>query len=376
MLDSALLRPIHDAEAFAAEQERLGQVWTLLGLASDVPRENDWFRTRLGGRSVFVQRFPEGLRGFENRCAHRGFPLRQAEHGHGPILCAFHHWRYDSEGRAVGIPNCQDGFGATPREMNRSLQPLDLACCGDLVFGRFPGAGPTLEAFLGPAFAVLAALCGEWRGALRGGLPVRANWRLLQWISLDEYHLAAVHPRSFGTKARYLPRRALNYTRFGPHSAYFIGEHSGSIEDWAASLARGGRDPVPYRILHLFPDTAILLPPGISAFGQHFRYLAVLRSIPLAHDRSEITIRIHRHRASAEVHTPLSRAFDLFEPVRLRLVRYLTLRVLREDRAICETLQAEARQIPPDPPLSAAETRIAWFNTAYAEAMGRADAAP
>jgi phenylpropionate dioxygenase-like ring-hydroxylating dioxygenase large terminal subunit len=362
-------RPLFDAEAFAAEQARLGRLWTLLGFASDLRRDNDWFRTVLGGRSVFVQRFRDGLRGFENRCAHRSYPLRLTERGHGPIICGFHHWRYDAEGIAAGIPNCQDAFGCKPRELGLGLTRLELARCGDLIFGRFPDGGPTLEHALGPAFDVIAALCPDLGRAARAVLPIRANWRLFQWIGHDEYHLAAVHPGTFGKKGRYLPSKALNYVRFGLHSAFFLGQGSGTLADWLARLRGGGRDPVGYRILHLFPDCSIALIPPIRVLGMEFRYVVVFRTIALAHDRSEVSVRVLRWRPGAGGRGVASRIADLFEPPRLLLARHVTLRVLKEDRAICENLQGQARQIAPEAPLGATETRVGWFNEAYADAM-------
>jgi phenylpropionate dioxygenase-like ring-hydroxylating dioxygenase large terminal subunit len=376
MRTAADTRPLFDAGAFAAEQARLGRLWTLLGFASDLRRENDWFRTMLGGRSVFVQRFRDGLRGFENRCAHRSYPLRNADRGHGPIICGFHHWSYDAEGIAAGIPNCQDAFGCKPRELGLGLTRLELATCGDLIFGRFPDGGPSLEQALGPAFEVIAALCPDLGRAARAVLPVRANWRLLNWISLDDYHLAAVHSGTFGRKSRYVPSKHLNYVRLGPHSAYFLGEASGTMEDWLARLRGGGPDPVIYRILNLFPDTSIALAPPVRAFGMVFRYLVIFRTIALAHDRSEVSVRVLRWQPEGSGRSLASRFIDLGEPARRLLAQRVVMHILREDQAICERLQAEAQAIAPDPLLGAAETRVGWFNEAYADAMREADPPP
>ena len=41
---------LKDPQAFEREQDILGHVWTLLGLTTDVPNDNDWFRATLGGR--------------------------------------------------------------------------------------------------------------------------------------------------------------------------------------------------------------------------------------------------------------------------------------------------------------------------------------
>lgn len=90
--------PRLSAEGFAREQAVLGKCWNFLGFDHQIPDPNDWFVARLGGKSVFVQRFETTIAAFENKCAHRGFPLREGTSGNGPVLCGLHHWRYNAEG--------------------------------------------------------------------------------------------------------------------------------------------------------------------------------------------------------------------------------------------------------------------------------------
>lgn len=366
------LRALFDPDAFAEEQARLGRIWTLVGFASDIPRENDWFRTVLGGCSIFIQRFAEGLRGFENRCAHRSYPLRTAERGNGPILCGFHHWRYNSAGAAVGIPVCQDAFGTTPAGLNKRLTLLDVACCGDLIFARFPGRDESLESFLGPCFDVISILCASMGEGRSATLPGRMNWRLSQWISMDEYHLAAVHATTLAVGKSYLRRTSLNYERCGVHSAYFLGQESGTIADWAGMLRRRESPGPGYRILHLFPNASIAFLPAIPSFPKGrlpFSYVILQRHIPTACDGTELEMRVvpapQRHLGNAL----LPRLLAPFEAIRLHIVSYGFRRVLREDQEVCENLQRHARQIAPDPIYGASEARVGWFNEAYAEAM-------
>lgn len=115
------------SEAFAAEREALATCWTFLGFEHQVAVADDWFRTMIGGRSIIVQRFKLGLAAFEKKCAHRGYPLRHSDRGNGPLLCGFHHWRYNHEGLALGIPNCLDMYGTTPRELRAKLRSVELA---------------------------------------------------------------------------------------------------------------------------------------------------------------------------------------------------------------------------------------------------------
>ena len=114
---------LKDPKALRARAETL---WAMSGPCSasptTSPNDGDWFRATLGGRSVFVQRFGDELRGFENVCVHRFFPLRTADKGNGVIRCGFHHWQYNKDGVAVGIPKCKELFGVTPRELGARLQ--------------------------------------------------------------------------------------------------------------------------------------------------------------------------------------------------------------------------------------------------------------
>src|SRR5260370_2238755 len=120
-------RALVDPNAFAAEQARLAHVWTFLGLTRDVARDGDWFCASLATRSVFVQRVGAELKGFENLCAHRFYPLRHADKGHGPIVCGFHHWRYDNDGRPLGIPLCEEAFGCGSRALDPPPTPTHVA---------------------------------------------------------------------------------------------------------------------------------------------------------------------------------------------------------------------------------------------------------
>ena len=370
MASAENLRPLHGAQAFRAELECLGQVWTLLGCACDIPAKDDWFRATLGGRSVFIQRFEDGLRGFENRCAHRSYPPRTEERGKGPMVCGFHQWRHDKEGVAAVIPICRDAYGVEPRALNQRLTRLDVEQCGALIFMRFAGGADTglLAGFLGPAFPIIALLCADMRGAAKASLPTAANWRLSQQISLDDDHSPAVHPASFGRRG-HPPREALDYHRFGPHSAYFLGATSGAMEAMAKALGERKLEAPTYRILHIFPNSLISLMTVTRPFGWPFRYVLIQCHIPLAFDRSETRFRISRHRADAVSPSLLHRLVALADPLLLVLVRLALVHFVKEDRAICGGLQRNARQIQPRPACAQHEMRVAWFDEAFAAAI-------
>ncbi|MGH6725786.1 MAG: aromatic ring-hydroxylating oxygenase subunit alpha [Pseudolabrys sp.] len=335
----------------------------MLGLTSDAPNDGDWFRSTLGGRSVFVQRFGNELRGFENRCAHRFYPLRIAETGHGVIRCGFHHWRYDKDGRAVGIPQCLELFGKSPRELGARLNPVEIATCGVLVFGRFaaPDADETLEHYLGDGFAILQAMTAGARPTPRLTRAIAANWKLCFHMTLDDYHIVAVHPHSFG-RSGYLKPERVHYFRFGRHSTFL---ESGSLTALAAQCRDGSYRPSDYRILQIFPNLVIAqlcVARTWYVFMQQYR--------PATHDKTSMRAWAFPTPFPAMDANRLDRLLRLAaRPWLPPFIRYFWSKLMREDHDVCERLQTNAHQIVGSPILGKQEERIAWFEEVYAEAV-------
>jgi len=362
-----------DMAAFRREQAQLARVWSFLGHTHDIPRDGDWFRTDLATRSIFVQRFGKQLRAFENRCAHRSFPLRTADKGNGPVICGFHHWRYDAEGRAVEIPQCEQLFHKTPQEMGATLTPIEVACCGPLIFGRFraPGDDETLEQFLGDGFPIIEALWREGGYSHFMTREVQANWRLCVQITVEEYHVPAVHPPYWGVHG-YLKREAIGYFRFGRHSAYITNPEADAFTRMAAECRAGTWRSANYRVFHVFPGFAVA---HARADREHW-YVSAMQFQPIAPDRTRV-----RYWAcpspfpSAVPPSWYDRVLDRFafnRWLRDLIVRYYSAKIQAQDTAMCETLQTIARQNGPAPVLGQLEERIGWFEEAYAQAMAAA----
>lgn len=356
-------RPIVDPVAFAEEQRRLASVWTFLGMTSDAETDGDWFRASIATRSVFVQRFGTELRGFENVCAHRSMPLRNADRGNGPVVCGFHHWTYDRQGRAVGIPHCRELFNALPQQLGAHLTPIELATCGRMIFGRFPHprVSESLEDFLGAAaFAILAAGSQAQRRTHRLSGPMNANWRLGVHISLDDYHSPAVHPRTFG-KDGYLRRSNISYFRVGLHSAYVNSTKLKELEQIARRCRNGTYYPTCYTILQLVPNVLMAF---FRTDFDHFHCVVMLYEA-VRHDRTNVRAWLH----PAPFPGRRSWARALTDPVRSSIVRRHVATVMREDGLVCERIQGVARQIGRPPLLGGLEERIGWFEESYRKLM-------
>jgi phenylpropionate dioxygenase-like ring-hydroxylating dioxygenase large terminal subunit len=356
-----------DPARFRDEQARLARVWTFLGFTHSVARDGDWFRTTIATRSVFVQRFGDELRGFENRCAHRSFPLRKADRGNGPIICGFHKWRYDENGDAVDVPQCAAVFHAAPSELAVHLNPIEIDTCGSLIFGRFAtlGGGQTLREYLSEGFDILAAISNTSVAPKSLTRTVEANWRLCFHANVEDYHAPVVHPGTLG-KGGYPDVERINYFRFGWHSAFFANPHPNELAKMAAECRAGIWRSTNYRVLQIFPDLTV------SHVRVHWEnwFIVVVQYAPVSPSRS--IMRVWHYRAPFPTRRPPW--YDLATRPVTNLIRkfamsYFVGRVLNQDNVICEGQQSIAQQLSAAPVLGALEERLAWYEEAYAEAM-------
>jgi phenylpropionate dioxygenase-like ring-hydroxylating dioxygenase large terminal subunit len=357
-----------DPAVFAHEQAQLAQVWTFLGLTTDIPNDGDWFRASLGDRSVFVQRFGHEVKGFENLCVHRFYPLRTKEKGNGVIRCGFHHWQYNKEGHAVGIPHCQEFFGMTPRELGAKLTPIEVAICGMLIFGRFKplGATDSLEDYLDFGFPILKALCNRNTPPYHTRHKVAANWKLSLHISLDDYHIVAVHGKTLG-KRGYLDRRHLRYFRYGMHSAFINGTDDDGELAKIAEACRKGSFPQPryYRIFQFFPNFSVCVVRTLDRW-----YIVLNHYQPLAIDRTLMRMWYYPAPFPVANRNLLRNLLSNFNAYWMPYaVGYMNRKIAAEDGGACEQMQKVAHRIEGSPILGLEEERIAWFEENYAKVM-------
>ena len=102
-----------DRDVFDAELVRIFESsWVFLCHESLIPRAGDYFATHIGRQPVFAIRREDGGVGcFVNACSHRGALLTRQRTGNARrLVCPFHAWTYDTEGRCVAIKDQRRGW--------------------------------------------------------------------------------------------------------------------------------------------------------------------------------------------------------------------------------------------------------------------------
>ena len=164
-----------DPDLFRQEQKGLmARSWQFAGHVSQLRSPGDYFTFEVAGENLFCVRDRDSeIHAFFNVCKHRAHELVS---GHGcakRLVCPYHNWTYDLNGRLMGGPN--------------------LASVPNLDISKIRLTSVRIENFHGFLFVNLddtAAPMDEWFPQVRSEIlefvPQIAELELLQWITVSE----------------------------------------------------------------------------------------------------------------------------------------------------------------------------------------------
>ena len=185
-----------DPEFFEAEVARvIRPSWQIVCHVSDIPNIGDFHTLDYAGESVVVVRGKAGaLNAFTNVCRHRGARLLDGPSGCAKkLVCPYHAWTYDLDGRLTGVP-MRDTY--TMDTSRHGLASVELEVWRGFVFVRLDGGGPSVAAMMAPYEAEVAPYRFEdlrafGRVTLR---PRTVNWKNIGDNYSDGLHIAVAHP--------------------------------------------------------------------------------------------------------------------------------------------------------------------------------------
>jgi len=200
-----------DPDFFRAEQEKVfAASWQVVCHVSDVAGQGDWHSLEFLGESIIVVRGEDDqVRAFTNVCRHRGSRIVDGASGCAKkLVCPYHAWTYELDGRLSGVPQKSDYPGLDTSR--HGLTPVDIEIWRGFIFVRLKGDGPSVAAMMAPyddqvepyRFEDLRAL---GRVTLR---PRAVNWKNVADNYSDGLHIPVAHPgltrlfgRSYGVEA-------------------------------------------------------------------------------------------------------------------------------------------------------------------------------
>ena len=147
-----------DPEFLALERERVFRpAWQPVCHVSDIPNAGDFHTFEFLGELLFVVRGGDGaVRGFHNVCRHRGARLLDGASGScRRIVCPYHAWAYDLDGRLAGVPN--RGDYPSLDFTHTALECVDTDICAGFVFVRLTSGGPSVAEMMAPFASEIAS---------------------------------------------------------------------------------------------------------------------------------------------------------------------------------------------------------------------------
>jgi Rieske 2Fe-2S family protein len=167
--------------------------WMLLGFEAELPEPGSYLSLTIGPHPVLLVRGrDEMIRGFHNVCRHRGSQICAEASGRlARIVCPYHKWTYDLDGRLVGAARMPEGLNFEEHGLLRIRIELLEGCIYAALTPAAPDFAPFREAatpFLRPYQLANAKL------AHQSVLIEKANWKLVMENARECYHCAAWHP--------------------------------------------------------------------------------------------------------------------------------------------------------------------------------------
>lgn len=217
-----------DPDFFALEQQNIwSKSWLFAGHVDELPGKGDFKLWRDAGSPIVIIRDQSGeIKGFFNTCRHRGGPLVREDQGTTKsLLCKYHCWNFDLDGRLLYVPDEHEFPGLD--KSAHGLIPVKIALWGNWIFANLdPDAGP-LEEFLGPLRQEMDDLGPDrLRLVEKHSLDIACNWKVAVDAFQEVYHLKHIHP---ATVHAALDHRGASMTLYsGGHSRMIVPHRDGS----------------------------------------------------------------------------------------------------------------------------------------------------
>ena len=296
------LTPAHYLSQAIFDQERdriFRKLWLFAAFRTSVAESGAFVTRTMAGLPVLLQNCDGHIRAFENLCPHRQMPLQQEAFGQASMVCPYHGWVFDNDGRVKTIPNEATLYAYTPEERgNLCLRKYSVAVIGNMVFINLAESPIALEAQFTSGFqSALAEVSSYFASqAVHVNIPVRYNWKLNCENVMDGNHIPYIHPKSFQPLLR---KGELNASRASKHepsvqsaNAEALSNEASALDfslqaqscvsrvpmqvealPWHQSVDRYG-DSDTFHTFSVFPNVNFISPGGLTFIAQQFEPLA------------------------------------------------------------------------------------------------------
>jgi phenylpropionate dioxygenase-like ring-hydroxylating dioxygenase large terminal subunit len=172
--------------------------WLCVGRSADIPNVGDYLTFSIGDQPIFTIRASNSeIKSYANVCLHRMMRLLEDRGNCKRIVCPYHAWTYDPEGRLIGAPYMGKSTNFTMRNLH--LPAVRTEIWHGWIYVTLAQSPLTVAERLKPLEGIVE------RYNMEHYLPVATanyvwdtNWKLLTENFMEGYHLPVAHRQTVG----------------------------------------------------------------------------------------------------------------------------------------------------------------------------------
>lgn len=234
--------------------------WQFVCHENQLPNAGDYIATHLHGQSIFICRQNDGsLKAFYNVCKHRGHELLSGAGNTKRIICPYHAWLYDLDGRFLEARQSQ--FIESFESGDFCLDSIKLEVFCHLVFVNLDERAAALASQsqnLASEIMQYAPDLASLKFAHRLTYTIKANWKSVVDNFLECYHCPVAH-KDFCTLVDMSTYKVKTYDIYSSHMA-----KAGQTQNKA--YATDGATVTDHAVWYLWPNTTLMRYPGRGNF--------------------------------------------------------------------------------------------------------------
>ena len=173
--------------------------WLVATREEEIPNPGDYVRLDIIDEPLVIIRGMDGVvRALSASCRHRGSELMAGPGNCKKIVCPYHSWAYDLDGRLVATPGMQDA-----EDFDKADYPLGsirAETWAGFVFINFdPDATPLIQSLGGLVDRMASHRMEDMVVTKKWENRFRSNWKIWVENSREGYHVRTVHRGSLDT---------------------------------------------------------------------------------------------------------------------------------------------------------------------------------
>lgn len=284
---------------FDLERDRIfRRLWLFAGFRTSIAGPGAFLTRIMAGLPILLQNCDGDIRAFENLCPHRQMPLQHKPFGQARMVCPYHGWVFDHDGKVKTIPHEATLYAYPPGEREAlCLKRYAVEVVGNMVFVNLaPSPMAIGSQFTDDFLSALAEASGHFAAqSVHVDILVNYNWKLNYENVLDANHIPYIHPKSFQPLLKDGERReaqaevptptaptggpaepsSMHSTASGLQAQSILQSSPMRIDPWPwhdAVHKYGTKDC--FHTFSIFPNVNFISPGGLTFIAQQFEPVA------------------------------------------------------------------------------------------------------